>query len=149
MPFYVYLLRCRDGSYYAGHTDALERRLAQHRAGLGSDWTRRRLPVELMWTDTAPTRDEALAFERRIKGWTRAKKEALIAGDWESITELARPPHASIEKDSTSVRPELVEGRPELVEGRPELVEGRSDTVVQRPSTSLRTNGVPASGNKL
>ena len=135
MPFYVYLLRCRDGTYYAGHSDALEPRLAQHRAGFGSDWTKRRLPVELMWTDTAPTREKALAFERRIKGWTRAKKEALIAGDWKRIGELARPPRErpSIGQDSTPVRPKLVEWR--------------SETVVQRPSTSLRTNG-PEPGTK-
>ena len=108
MPFHVYLLKCADGSYYAGHTDALEPRLAQHRAGLGSDWTKRRLPVALVWTDSTPTREEALAFERRIKGWTRAKKEALIAGDWIQIGELARPPHErQMVKETPSVRPDL------------------------------------------
>ena len=103
MQFWVYLLRCSDGSYYAGHTDALELRIAQHRAGQGCDWTKRRLPVDLVWSDAAPTREEALAFERRIKGWTRAKKVALIAGDWKRIGELARPPH---ERPSTLVYPE-------------------------------------------
>jgi putative endonuclease len=61
--------------------DNLERRLWQHQQGLGSDWTWRRGPVELVRCEAAPTRDEAFAFERRIKGWSRAKKEALIAGD--------------------------------------------------------------------
>ena len=103
MQFWVYLLRCNDGSYYAGHTDALEQRIGQHKAGQGCDWTKRRLPVELVWTDSTSTREEALAFERRIKGWTRAKKEALIAGDWKRIGELARPPH---ERPSTLVCPE-------------------------------------------
>ncbi len=101
MSFWVYLLRCRDGSFYAGHTDNLERRLGQHREGTLCDWTRRRRPVELAWSDHVPTREEALAFERRIKGWARAKKEALIAGDWRLIGELARPPH---ERPSTSLR---------------------------------------------
>jgi predicted GIY-YIG superfamily endonuclease len=109
MPFSVYLLRCSDGSYYAGHTDHLEGRLWQHQQGLGCDWTNRRRPLKLVWSAEAPTRADALAFERRIKGWTRAKKEALIAGDWNRIGWLARPPH-------------------------------------ERPSTSLRTNGVEAQG---
>jgi len=101
MAFTVYLLKCGDGSYYAGHTDSIDQRIAQHQAGKGSDWTRRRLPVEVVWSDHAPTREEALAFERRIKGWSRAKKEALVAGDWKEIGALARPPH---ERPSTSLR---------------------------------------------
>ena len=92
MHFWVYLLRCSDRSYYAGHTDDMEARLWHHQQGLGSDWTRRRRPVELVWCEALPTRDEAFAFERRIKGWSRAKKEALIAGDWDRVGWLARPP---------------------------------------------------------
>ena len=79
MQFWVYMLRCSDGSYYTGHSDHLEGRLWQHHNGIGCDWTRRRRPVELVWCDSAPTREEALAFERRVKGWSRAKKEALAA----------------------------------------------------------------------
>jgi predicted GIY-YIG superfamily endonuclease len=101
MDFWVYLLRCSDGSYYAGHSDNLESRLSQHQQGTGYDWTSRRRPVELVWCDVVPTREEAIAFERRIKGWTRAKKEALIAGDWNRIGWLARPPD---ERPSTSLR---------------------------------------------
>ena len=92
MQFWVYILRCRDGSYYTGHTDRLEMRLAQHRDGLASDWTARRRPVELVWCADAPTREEALAFERRVKNWSRAKKEAMIAGDWRRVVHFARPP---------------------------------------------------------
>ena len=100
MQFWVYLLRCRDGSYYAGHTDDLEKRLWEHGQGLGADWTKRRRPVELVWCGDAPTRDEAFAFERRVKNWSRAKKEALIAGDWGQVGYFARPPH---ERPSTSL----------------------------------------------
>jgi predicted GIY-YIG superfamily endonuclease len=82
MGFWVNLLRCRDGSYYAGHTDNLEARLWQHQQGVCCDWTRTRRPVELVWCAETPARHEAIAFERRIKGWTRAKKEALIDNDW-------------------------------------------------------------------
>ena len=93
MQFWVYMLRCRDGSYYIGHMDDLDARLWQHRQGLGAGWTRRRRPVELAWCELMPTRDEAFAAERRIKNWSRAKKEALIAGDWPRVGYFARPPH--------------------------------------------------------
>ena len=90
MDFYTYLLRCNDGSYYTGHTDDLENRIAQHRTGALGGYTAKRLPVTLVWSDRFPTRDEAFAAERQIKGWSRAKKEALIAGDWSRISALAR-----------------------------------------------------------
>ena len=90
MDFYAYLLRCADGSYYAGHTDDLDLRFAQHNQGLLGGYTAKRRPVELMWSDRFPTRDEAFAAERKVKGWSRAKKEALIAGDWDLISVLAR-----------------------------------------------------------
>ncbi|WP_106639263.1 GIY-YIG nuclease family protein [Allosphingosinicella vermicomposti] len=99
VQFWVYLLRCWDGSFYTGHTDNLEKRLAEHGEGLAADWTRR-LPVELVWCDIAPSREEALAFERRVKNWSRAKKEALVTGDWEKVGHFARPPH---ERPSTSL----------------------------------------------
>ena len=101
MSFWVYLLRCRDGSYYAGHTDNLAGRLWQHQQGICCEWTRKRRPVELVWCAEAPTRYEAIAFERRIKGWSRAKKEALIRGDWEQINWLSRAPN---ERPSTTPR---------------------------------------------
>ncbi|MBA3676251.1 MAG: GIY-YIG nuclease family protein [Sphingosinicella sp.] len=100
MQFWVYILRCRDGSYYTGHTDNLGKRLAEHQSGLGADWTRRRRPVELAWCESAPTRDEAFASERRVKNWSRAKKEALFREDWRQIGYFARPPH---ERPSTSL----------------------------------------------
>jgi predicted GIY-YIG superfamily endonuclease len=89
---WVYILRCGDGSYYAGHTTNLELRLAEHKAGEIEGWTRHRLPVELVFAQEMPTTDEAFLAERRIKGWSRAKKEALIAGDWDTIRLLARKP---------------------------------------------------------
>jgi predicted GIY-YIG superfamily endonuclease len=142
MQFWVYLLRCADGSYYAGHTDALEGRLWQHQQGTCCDWTSRRRPVELVWCEAAPTRYEALAFERRIKGWTRAKKEALIASDWDRISWLARPPH---ERPSTSFRTNdvsfgITHARPERKRASAEVEGRQAPTSEQRPSTSLRTN---------
>ena len=90
MPFHTYILKCNDGSYYTGHTDNLDYRIAQHQSGAIPGYTAERLPVELVWCEELPTREEALFSERRIKGWSRRKKEALIRGDWEEIKRLAR-----------------------------------------------------------
>jgi len=102
MDFYAYLLRCADGSYYAGHTDNLDHRFAQHNAGACGGYTAKRRPVELVWSDRFTTRDEAFAAERMVKGWGRAKKEALIAGDWELISSLARNRQGVVPDPSTS-----------------------------------------------
>lgn len=90
MAFYAYLLRCNDGSFYAGHTDNMEFRLAQHQTGALGGYTAKRLPVHLVWCEGFGTRDDAFAAEHQIKGWTRAKKEALIAGDCSLVSILAR-----------------------------------------------------------
>ncbi|HWK36760.1 GIY-YIG nuclease family protein [Sphingomonas sp.] len=92
MAFSTYILRCADGRYYTGHTDDLERRIAQHHAGGYCDFTARRQPVTLVWSQAFPTRIEALEAERRISPWSRKKKEALIAGDWAALSYWARPP---------------------------------------------------------
>jgi len=89
--FWVYMLRCADDSFYLGHTDSLERRFAQHRDGVfQSCYTFRRRPIELIYSQDFPAREQALEMERRIKGWSRAKKVALIRGDWEEISRLSR-----------------------------------------------------------
>ena len=90
MTFWTYLLHCSHGSYYTGHTDNLEIRVGQHQTGATGGYTFKRRPVRLVWSQGFPTRIEAIEAELRIKGWTRAKKEALIAGDWNRISELAR-----------------------------------------------------------
>lgn len=89
MAFFAYLLRCVDGSFYCGHTDNLEVRMAEHQAGTCGGYTASRLPVTLVWSQDFVTREEALASERQIKGWSRAKKEALVKGDWGAIQRLA------------------------------------------------------------
>jgi predicted GIY-YIG superfamily endonuclease len=90
MAFYAYLLRCNDGSFYVGHTDDLERRFGEHQSGLLGGHTAPRRPVTLVWSDSFATREESFAAERKLKGWSRAKKLALIAGDWEMVQALAR-----------------------------------------------------------
>ena len=90
MAFHAYLLRCSDGSFYAGHSDNLEVRMAQHHAGAISGYTTARRPLVLVWSESFGTREEALSAERRVKGWSRAKKQALINGDWDRLKPLAR-----------------------------------------------------------
>lgn len=89
MDFHVYILKCRDNSFYTGHTDDLGARMASHQAGSFDGYTRRRRPVELVFCETFPTRIEALERERQIKGWSRAKKRALIERDWQRLCALS------------------------------------------------------------
>lgn len=75
--FWVYMLQCADDSYYIGHTDNFETRIAQHKQGAIKDcFTFNRRPVKLVWSQQFSTRDEALAAERKLKGWSRAKKSS-------------------------------------------------------------------------
>ena len=89
MSFYVYILKCADGSYYTGHTDNLESRLSAHQQGEIPGYTETRRPVELVFADGFSSRLDALERERQIKGWSRAKKEALIKRDWECLVKLS------------------------------------------------------------
>ena len=89
MAFWVYVLTCSDGSYYTGHTDNFEKRISEHQNGIIRCYTSTRRPVEVVFEQQFPTRDEALAAERQIKGWSRKKKEALIRGDWKEIQRLS------------------------------------------------------------
>ncbi len=89
MAFHVYILRCSDRTYYTGHTDRLEARLFAHGQGEIQGYTQRRRPVCLVFSEEMPTRQDAIARERQIKGWSRAKKEALINRDWKRLITLA------------------------------------------------------------
>ena len=91
MSFWVYILRCADGSYYTGHTDNLGQRIGEHQVGHYPGYTASRLPVELIiWSQDCATRAEALAAELQIKGWSRKKKESMMRGDWENVALLAK-----------------------------------------------------------
>jgi putative endonuclease len=87
---WVYILRCADGSFYVGSTRSLEARTWQHQSGNGAEYTRHRLPVELVWAHECERVDEAFALEKRIQGWSRARREALIRGDYEALPGLSR-----------------------------------------------------------
>ncbi|HET7708067.1 MAG TPA: GIY-YIG nuclease family protein [Sphingomicrobium sp.] len=90
MSFWAYMLRCNGGRFYVGRTDDLEKRVWQHETGAIPGFTRNFLPVTLVWQQEFSTREEAKAAEKRIKGWSRAKKLALIRGDWAEISKLAK-----------------------------------------------------------
>lgn len=85
----VYILKCSDDSYYTGVTNNIKRRLQKHKEGEASIYTKSRLPVILVWSSEKMQIDKAIENEKRIKGWTRAKKEALIDGDFDLLQELA------------------------------------------------------------
>ena len=97
----VYIVRCRDGHYYVGSTrGSLERRVGEHNDGVVDGYTKPRRPVVLVYAQWFEGMTEAFAAERQLKGWSRAKKEALIVGKFALLAELARnrqsgDPHAS------------------------------------------------------
>jgi putative endonuclease len=92
MRVFVYMLRCSDGSYYVGSArgDHLERRIGEHQAGTYPGYTSTRRPVTLVWSQHFERIADAVLMERRLKGWSRAKKEALIRGDWDALPRLSK-----------------------------------------------------------
>lgn len=84
------ILLCSDGTYYTGSTVDLAVRLAQHRAGEGANYTRRRLPVELVHVEEFERLDQAFAREKQVQNWSRAKKQALISGECNQLPRLAK-----------------------------------------------------------
>ena len=89
MKGYTYILKCSNDKYYTGSTIDLQRRFAQHQAGEGANFTRKNLPVELVYFEEFPRIDQAFYREKQIQGWNREKKEALINGTPEKLYELA------------------------------------------------------------
>ena len=91
MPW-IYILKCCDGAYYTGSTVDLPLRVAQHNAGFGANFTRKRLPVEVVFAEESESVELAFRREKQIQGWSRAKKEALIEARWDDLPALSRRP---------------------------------------------------------
>lgn len=89
MKGYMYILQCADSSYYTGSTNNLEKRLTQHVAGEGANYTKKRLPVILIYYEEYNRIDEAFYREKQVQGWSRRKKEALINGHSKLLPTLA------------------------------------------------------------
>ena len=92
MPYVVYILECSDGSYYTGTAVDISQRMLQHEQGFApSSYTYGRRPVKLVWTSEETEHySEALRWEKQIKGWSRAKKQALIHHDFNAIHEIVK-----------------------------------------------------------
>jgi predicted GIY-YIG superfamily endonuclease len=92
MPYFVYILECSDGSYYTGSTDDIQKRLWHHEQGVQSNsYTYSRRPVKLVWvSEETQHYYDALRWERQIKGWSRAKKQALIRGEFATLHEIVK-----------------------------------------------------------
>ena len=87
---YVYILKCSDNSYYTGVTNDPEWRVQEHNEGNDvKAYTYKRRPVELVFCEMFHDPDQAIAFEKQLKGWSRKKKEALIRGDWNALPGLS------------------------------------------------------------
>lgn len=84
------MLKCNDLSYYIGLTTDVEKRVAEHRAKLGGAYTSIRLPVQVVYVQPFASKDEALAAERQLKGWSRKKKEAFLNKDWNELSSLSK-----------------------------------------------------------
>jgi len=100
MPYRVYILLCSDGSYYTGSAADVEKRVWQHQEGVSKEaYTYTRRPVKLVWCSEEVDRySDALRFERQIKGWSRAKKEALIRNDFDAIHQIVKDERERREK---------------------------------------------------
>lgn len=146
MP-YMYILECSDGSYYTGSTVNIEKRLWEHENMLGANYTKKRLPVKLVYCEKYQRIDEAFQREKQVQGWSRVKKKTLIEGNYAILptlsgnyTEYGRPVAStgsatalrsdttvgSATATSSEMLPELVKkAPPEIVKKAfPELVEG-------------------------
>jgi putative endonuclease len=92
MGAFVYMLQCADGSYYVGIAtgDDLWKRITEHETGAYPGYTSTRRPVQLVWSEHFDRITDAIAVERKIKGWSRVKKQALIKGDWRAISAFSK-----------------------------------------------------------
>ncbi|WP_281541737.1 GIY-YIG nuclease family protein [Maribacter aestuarii] len=89
--FYVYILECSDGTYYTGITSDMEKRLASHNIGAyPNSYTASRGPLKLVFYCEFTEAAVAIATEKQIKKWSRAKKQALISGQFDKLPNLAK-----------------------------------------------------------
>ena len=86
----MYILQCSDGSYYVGSTNDLTRRVEEHQSGIGANYTKRRLPVRLVYYELFTSLEDAFMREKQVQNWSRSKREALISGNIKALKELAK-----------------------------------------------------------
>jgi putative endonuclease len=138
MKGWMYILECSDGSYYTGSTKNLELRLQQHENGEGANHTKKRLPVKLVYLEEFQRIDEAFYREKQVQGWSRKKKEALIAGNSDKLPELSiayrdsatvasRTSATETRTSATETRTSATETGTSATEVLPEALEGSSE----------------------
>jgi len=89
--YWTYILKCSDGSFYVGMTNNLDQRVLQHNSGTNPDcYTFNKRPVELVYHEMFQNPNDAIAFEKKLKGWSPAKKIALIDGEFEKLPLLSK-----------------------------------------------------------
>lgn len=86
---WMYILECADGTFYTGSTTNIEQRLALHQAGEGANYTKKRLPVKLVYVEFFSRIDEAFNREKQVQGWSRKKKQALISENQDLLPDLS------------------------------------------------------------
>ncbi|MBV6492769.1 MAG: hypothetical protein LDLANPLL_00768 [Turneriella sp.] len=136
MKGWVYILRCADGSYYTGSTNNLELRLQQHKNGEGANYTKKRLPIELVYCEQHSRIDKAFYREKQIQGWSHKKKEALVTGQHANLPEFAI---AYRDKETVTSRASVTEEKvPQdiSVSAVTESISSASTTVASRASAT-------------
>jgi len=89
--YYVYILLCSDNSFYTGMTNDLERRMMEHKSGKNNDsYTFTRLPLELKWYLGCSDSRDVIQYEKKIKGWSKRKKQALIDENWQDLVKFSK-----------------------------------------------------------
>ena len=102
---YVYILKCADGTYYTGVTNDVERRLQQHNKGINpKSYTFKRRPLSLVYSERFSDFNQAIAWEKKVKDWSTAKKEALISGDWKRLKMEAECRNSTSHKSTSRLR---------------------------------------------
>ena len=145
MKGFMYILECANGCYYTGSTNDLERRLEEHKNGEGANFTRKHLPVKLVYSEEFQRIDEAFYREKQVQGWSRKKKEALIDSRFGKLTDLSRnytqypPLLRQAQRPEDALFPEQNATFPEHNTSFPELVEGNEaqTTIFQNKDISL------------
>jgi putative endonuclease len=89
--YFVYILLCNDNSYYTGITNNLKRRMYEHENGLDTKaYTFKRRPLKLVFCESFSEVNQAISFEKQVRGWRREKKEAIINDNWHLLPELSK-----------------------------------------------------------
>ena len=103
--YYVYMLRCIDGTFYVGVTNDIERRFAEHCMGEHPGYTNTRRPLRLVYVGEFDRPGDAIAFEKRLKGWSHKKKRAFADQDWPLLKRLASGNAVSVRAPSDTSSP--------------------------------------------